>query len=81
MRNDNSARSLFVMSDDGNLSLSGIELDGMSETATPAKYLIRTEFDPMSKSYKLNADDCYFQDVGFDGNGNFGGFTSAKVRC
>jgi hypothetical protein len=66
-----STRSVIVIKDGGSLNLKGVELDGMAGTATPAKYLIRTDDVPMTESYNLIIDSCYFHDVSIDGNGNF----------
>jgi poly(beta-D-mannuronate) lyase len=74
IRNTNasaSTRSVIVIRDGGSLNLFGVELDGMSGTSTPAKYLIRTDDNPMTESYNLIIDSCYFHDVSVDGNGNF----------
>jgi poly(beta-D-mannuronate) lyase len=71
IESDNSARSIFVLGGNGRLTLQSIELDGMSDSETPAKYLIRSEDVPLTKEYRLIANDCYFHDVSLDGNGNF----------
>lgn len=66
-----STRSVFVIRDGGNLELRGLALDGMSGTVTPAKYLIRTDDNGMSESYKLKVDSCNFYDVNIGTDGNF----------
>jgi len=66
-----STRILFEIKDGGSLSLNGIELDGMAGTATPAKYLIRTDDNSMSEPYVLNVNDCYLHDVVLGSDGNF----------
>ncbi|UCD37261.1 MAG: T9SS type A sorting domain-containing protein [Fidelibacterota bacterium] len=65
------ARSLFVINDGGRLTLSGVDLDGMAGSATPAKYLIRTVDSAMTGSYTLRVEDCYLHDVVLGDDGNF----------
>jgi len=66
-----SARTIFEIKDGGNLNLKRVKLNGLTGTSTPAKYLIRTDDNPFSSTYKLMIDSCYFYDVSIDGNGNF----------
>lgn len=66
-----STRIIFEIRNGGSLSLTGVELDGMSGTNTPAKYLIRTDDDPFDKHYKLFIDSCLFKDVSVENFGNF----------
>ncbi|MFC1619538.1 chondroitinase-B domain-containing protein [Candidatus Neomarinimicrobiota bacterium] len=66
-----STRSLFVIKDGGSLTLRGLALDGMAGTATPAKYLIRTEDNPMTETYTLKVRDCNLHDVMLGDDGNF----------
>lgn len=66
-----STRILFELRSGSALILKGLDLDGMAGTSTPAKYLIRTDDDPFSGSYKLIVDDCILRDVSINGDGNF----------
>ncbi|UCH63887.1 MAG: right-handed parallel beta-helix repeat-containing protein [Fidelibacterota bacterium] len=66
-----STRILFEIKDGGSLTLQGLRLDGMAGTDTPAKYLLRTDDDPMTGSYVLKVDDCYLHDVVLGEDGNF----------
>ncbi|MFB0516504.1 MAG: hypothetical protein ACETWG_07865 [Candidatus Neomarinimicrobiota bacterium] len=66
-----STRILFEIQDGGSLALEGLDLDGMAGTATPAKYLIRTDDSPMSGAYTLRVDDCLLHDVVLGADGNF----------
>ena len=66
-----STRIIFEIQDGGSLYLQGLELDGMAGSATPAKYLIRTDDDPFPTSYVLNVNYCYFHDVVVGEDGNF----------
>lgn len=66
-----STRVIFEIQDGGSLTLIGLELDGMANSATPAKYLIRTDDDPMTENYGLKIDDCYLHDVVLGSEGNF----------
>ncbi len=67
----NSARSVFVIQNGGSLNLNGVELDGLGNTSTPAKYLIRTSDQPMISHYKLIVDNCLLKDVNIGADGNF----------
>lgn len=74
IRNTNpgtATRILFEIQDGGSLAIDGLELDGMAGSATPAKYLIRTDDDPFTTPYVLIANNCYFRDVVADDDGNF----------
>ena len=66
-----STRSIFVIQDGGELNLKGIEINGLSNSSTPAKYLIRTTDQPMLQHYKLIVDDCNLKDVVLGSDGNF----------
>ena len=66
-----STRIIFEIIEGGSLTLQNLELDGMAGTATPAKYLIRTDDSPMAKSYSLKIDSCYLRDAVIDSEGNF----------
>ncbi|UCH11481.1 MAG: DUF5123 domain-containing protein, partial [Fidelibacterota bacterium] len=68
---DTGTRTVIEIQDGGRVTLRGLELDGMAGSATPAKYLIRTDDDPMSKSYTLRVEDCYLHDVVLGEDGNF----------
>ncbi|MFC2084548.1 chondroitinase-B domain-containing protein [Bacteroidota bacterium] len=68
---NNSSRTIFEIKDGGSLDIKGLELDGMAGTDTPAKYLIRTDDNPMDNHYNLFIDSCYLHDVSIEGNGNF----------
>ncbi len=68
---DSSTRILFEMRDGATLRLQGLDLDGMAGSDTPAKYLIRSDDDPMSKSYSLFVEDCDLHDVAIGNDGNF----------
>ncbi len=74
IRNNNSTaepRSIFVIQQGGSLRLDSIELDGMAGSATPARYIIRTDDQSLNTSFVLNLNDCYLRDVGDDTDGNF----------
>ncbi len=66
-----SSKSIFVINDGGELNLQGIELDGMSNSLKPAKYLIRTSDQPMQHLYKLIVDNCFFKNIISGAEGNF----------
>lgn len=62
---------LFEIKTGGSLTLRGLDLDGLASSSTPAKYLLRTDNDPMSKSYNLKVYDSYLHDVVYGSDGNF----------
>lgn len=64
-------RILFQITSGGSLQLDGLELDGMAGSATPAKYLLATDLNPMQESYSLRLNDCYLHDVVSGSDGNF----------
>lgn len=64
-------RAIFEIRDGGQLSIEGLELDGLAGTSSPADYLISTDDQPMVKKYRLKARDCDFHDVVGDAGGNF----------
>ncbi len=64
-------RIIFEIQDGGSLYLDGLELDGMANSQTPAKYLIRTSDIPFPTAYVLKAENCYFHDVVVGSDGNF----------
>ncbi len=64
-------RIIFEIQDGGSLHLTGLELDGMAGSLTPAKYLIRTDDDPFPTPYVLKVEDCYLHDVVLGEEGNF----------
>jgi poly(beta-D-mannuronate) lyase len=66
-----STRILLELRSGAALTLNGVDLDGMTGSSTPAKYLIRTDDDPFTGSYKLIVDDCVLRDVSISGDGNF----------
>ena len=63
--------SIFVINSGGSLKLDGVILDGESNTATPAKYLIRTDDNPMPLPYNLSVNNCSFKNVVSGSDGNF----------
>lgn len=68
---ETSTRVIFEILDGGSLNLTGVELDGLANSSTPAKYLVRTDDAPMTKTYNLFIDSCYFHDVVVGSDGNF----------
>ncbi len=64
-------RILFEIREGGSLELKGLELDGMSGSDTPAKYLLRTDDQPMTGTYSLKVDSCYLHDVVLGAEGYF----------
>ena len=76
---DTNTRMLFEIMDGGSLILKGLDLDGISDSDTPAKYLIRTDDDPQAGAtgisvdnpYVLKVFDCYLHDVISGSDGNF----------
>ncbi|PKL88826.1 MAG: hypothetical protein CVV23_08415 [Ignavibacteriae bacterium HGW-Ignavibacteriae-2] len=65
-----STRYIFEIQTGGNLFLKGLDIDGMADTETPAKYLIKTA-SSVSGKYKLIVDDCILRDVVSGSDGNF----------
>ncbi len=78
-KTDASTRILFEIVDGGSLTLMGLELDGLADTDTNAKYAIRTDDDPqagatgisVTNPYTLKVINCYFHDVVKGSDGNF----------
>ncbi len=68
---DASSKSIIEIKNGGSLNLSGVILDGLAGSSTPAKYLIRTDDEQMPSSYKLIAEGCTFKDVVSGSDGNF----------
>ncbi|MCF8261171.1 MAG: DUF4957 domain-containing protein [Melioribacteraceae bacterium] len=66
-----SSKSIFVLDDGAYLDLSNVELDGLAGTNNPAKYLIRTDSNPMTKDYKLKVRNSFLRDVVSGSEGNF----------
>jgi hypothetical protein len=62
-----SDRNIIEIQTGGNLLLTGLELDGNSDSETPAKYLIKTA-EQVDDSYKLIVNNCILHDVN---SGNF----------
>ncbi len=60
---DSPDRLLIQLNEGTNLRLIGLELDGMAGTATPARKLIATQTEMMTKKYTLHIDSCFFHDV------------------
>lgn len=71
-QNSNSgAPLLFEIHHGGDLSLTGVELNGTPDSGSPAKYLIATDSSPFNYEYTLKIDSCTVRDVIFNDEGNF----------
>lgn len=67
-----SEKTTFEMKSGGNLLLSGVILEGNQNSSSPNKYLVRTDTNSFSDSYRLTILNSDFLDVISNGNeGNF----------